>query len=337
MANWVIEVQLASFSGVLHANGIVNNPSLLEYMNLFYRILHMSHSILDELLTLRDFIRWGTSEFKRADLFFGHGTDNAWDEAEHLVLHAIHLAPPLDTEWLGARLTRAERERVMENLHRRINERIPASYITGQAWFAGLPFVVDERVLVPRSPIAELIQKHFEPWLTFEPASILDLCTGSGCIGIACAYAFPDAEVQLSDISFDALAVAEENIQRHSVQDRVFAIQSDLFENLQGQQFDLIVSNPPYVDEDDLATMPPEYHAEPDIGLGSGSDGLDFTRRLLAEAKHYLTDDGLLVVEVGNSWVALEEAFPQLPFTWVEFERGGHGVFVLRKADLEML
>jgi ribosomal protein L3 glutamine methyltransferase len=296
----------------------------------------MSNNILDELFTLRDFIRWGASEFKAADLYFGHGTDNAWDEAEHLVLHAVHLTPPLDSEWLGARLIREERERILHSLRRRIDERIPASYITHQAWFAGLPFYVDERVLVPRSPIAELIQKQFSPWIEQEPTRILDLCTGSGCIGIASAYAFPEAEVQLSDISYDALAVAQENIDRHNLQDRVFAIQSDLFENLHGQQFDLIVSNPPYVDADDLASMPDEYRAEPEIGLGSGADGLDFTRRLLAQAKDFLAPNGLLIVEVGNSWPALEQAFPYLPFTWVEFERGGHGVFVLRKEDLEM-
>jgi ribosomal protein L3 glutamine methyltransferase len=294
-------------------------------------------TINDALFTIRDFIRWGVSEFNAAKLYFGHGTDNAWDEAEQLVLHAINLTPPLADEWLGSRLTSSERDRVVANLQRRIEERIPAAYITGQAWFAGLPFIVDERVLVPRSPIAELIQKQFQPWLAQEPARILDLCTGSGCIGIACAYAFPDAEVQLSDISFDALEVAEENIQQHNLEERVFAIQSDFFANLVGQQFDLIVSNPPYVDADDLASMPAEYHAEPEIGLGSGEDGLEFTRRLLREASNYLTDDGVLIVEVGNSWVALEEAYPNLPFTWIEFERGGHGVFMLRKTDLLML
>lgn len=288
----------------------------------------------DELITIRDFFRWAASEFIAAKLFYGHGTDNPWDEAEQLVLHAIHLNPPLANEWLEARLTKSERQRVVNNIRRRIEERVPAAYITNQAWFSGMPFFVDERVLVPRSPIAELIEKTFSPWLEAEPHHILDLCTGSGCIGIACAYAFPDAAVQLSDISFDALAVAEENIQQHDLADRVFAIQSDLFENLGGQRFDLIVSNPPYVDAEDMASLPVEYHAEPELGLASGEDGLDFTRRLLTEAEDHLTENGLLVVEVGNSWPALEAAYPQLPFVWVEFERGGHGVFVLRAADL---
>lgn len=289
---------------------------------------------IEELVSIRDFFRWAASGFLAAKLFYGHGTDNPWDEAEQLVLHGLHLNPPLADEWLDARLTRAEKERVVANIQRRIEERIPAAYITGQAWFAGMPFVVDERVLVPRSPIAELIEKQFAPWLSAEPQQILDLCTGSGCIGIACAYAFPDAEVQLSDISFEALAVAEENIHQHDLGDRVYALQSDLFENLLGQRFDLIVSNPPYVDADDMASLPQEYHAEPELGLASGVDGLDFTRRLLAEAVDHLTENGLLVVEVGNSWPALEEAYPELPFTWVEFERGGHGVFVLNAADL---
>lgn len=288
----------------------------------------------DELLTIRDFLRWAASEFIAAKLYYGHGTDNPWDEAEQLVLHAIHLAPPLGDEWLDAHLTRSERERVVTNIQRRIEERIPAAYITGQAWFAGLPYVVDERVLVPRSPIAELIEKRFAPWLVSDPQQILDLCTGSGCIGIACAHAFPDAEVQLSDISYDALAVAEENIQQHGMTERIFALQSDLFENLLGQRFDLIVSNPPYVDAEDMASLPDEFHAEPELGLSSGDDGLDFTRRLLKEAANYLTEEGLLVVEVGNSWPALEGAYPTLPFTWVEFERGGHGVFVLTAQDL---
>ncbi|WP_331347086.1 50S ribosomal protein L3 N(5)-glutamine methyltransferase [Cellvibrio sp. UBA7661] len=287
-----------------------------------------------ELSSIRDFLRWAASEFMAAKLFYGHGTNNPWDEAEQLVLHALHMVPPLSDEWLDARLISDERALVVNNIQRRIEERIPAAYITGQAWFAGLPFVVDERVLVPRSPLAELIEKGFAPWLTQEPREILDLCTGSGCIGIACAYQFPDATVQLSDISFDALAVAEENIAQHGLTERVFALQSDLFENLHGQRFDLIVSNPPYVDADDMASLPDEFHAEPELGLASGDDGLDFTRRLLTEAAGYLTENGLLVVEVGNSWPALAETYPALPFTWVEFEHGGHGVFVLTAQQL---
>lgn len=287
-----------------------------------------------DLLTIRDWIRWAGSEFIAAELYFGHGTTNAWDEAEFLVLHGVHMNPPCSDEWLDARLTHAEKSRVLGLLSRRIQERVPAAYLTGKSWFAGLPFKVDNRVLVPRSPIAELIHKRFAPWLAQEPETILDLCTGSGCIGIACAYAFPDAEVQLSDISFDALDVAQENIDQHNLFHRVYAVQSDMFDSLAGMTFDLIVSNPPYVDEEDLADMPDEYHAEPEIGLGSGSDGLDFTRQLLTQARNYLNDGGLLVVEVGNSWPALAEAYPEIPFEWVAFENGGDGVFVLRKEDL---
>lgn len=290
--------------------------------------------ILDHLHNIRDFIRWGASQFIAAELFFGHGTTNAFEEAEFLVLDALHLDPPLDGVWLDARLTQEEKIQVINHLHRRINERIPAAYIAGRMWFAGLMFYVDERVLVPRSPIAELIEKKFHPWVKKSPERILDLCAGSGCIGIACAMAFPDAEVQLSDISYEALEVADQNIQYHNLFDRVFPIQSDCFENLQGQKFDLIVSNPPYVDEEDLADMPDEYHAEPPIGLASGADGLDFTRRLLSEAADYLTDEGILVVEVGNSWVALAEAYPDLRLEWVKFERGGDGVFVISAQEL---
>ncbi len=296
----------------------------------------LEQDICAELISVRDYIRWGTSQFNAARLFFGHGTDNAWDEAAQLVLHALHLpVQESNPHWFDARLTLAERKAVLELLERRISERVPAAYLTGEAWFAGLRFHVDERVLVPRSPIAELIEQGFEPWLQQFPAKILDLCTGSGCIGIACAYAFPEAEVDLSDISPDALAVAERNIAEHQLQDRVTAVQSDLFGGLQDRVYDLIVSNPPYVDRDDLAAMPAEYHAEPALGLASGNDGLDFTRRLLSEARGHLTPDGLLVVEVGNSQPALEQAFPELPFTWLEFAQGGQGVFVLTAAELE--
>jgi len=285
--------------------------------------------VIDTLVTLRDYIRWGASRFRAAELYFGHGTENAYDEAELLVLHAVHFTPPIDDTWLDARLTYEERQAIITFFDRRIDERIPAAYLIGKSWFAGLPFSVDTRVLVPRSPIAELIEQQFAPWLQQEPEYILDLCTGSGCIGIACAYAFPDAAVDLSDISPDALAVAEQNIAFHELTDRVRAIESDLFSGLHELRYDLIVSNPPYVDADDLASMPAEYHAEPALGLASGNDGLDFTRRLLREANDHLTDNGVLIVEVGNSWVALDEAYPELPFTWIEFERGGHGVFLL--------
>lgn len=287
-----------------------------------------------DLLSPRDLIRWGASRFNEAGLYFGHGTDNPWDEAEFLVCHALHLPPPLGDEWLDVRLTRAERELAVGYIRRRADERIPAAYITGRTWFAGLPFKVDDRVLVPRSPIGELIEKGFDPWLPGEPQRILDLCTGSGCIGIATAFAFPDAQVDLSDISPDALEVARENIQMHALEDRVRAVESDLFSGLQGEIYDLIVTNPPYVDAEDLASMPAEYHAEPALGLGSGEDGLDFTRRLLREAADHLIEDGVLIGEVGNSWVALAEAYPQLPFVWLELERGGHGVFLLTAADL---
>lgn len=287
-----------------------------------------------DLCTVRDFIRWGVSQFHVANLFFGHGTDNAWDEAEYLVLHGINLLPPIDDIWLDARLTSAERNQVLKLLQRRIQERVPAAYITGNAWFAGLQFKVDERVLVPRSPIAELIQNSFAPWLSFEPQTILDLCTGSGCIGIACAYAFPEARIDLADISADALAVARENIALHKLESQVTAIESDMFAGLTDQVYDLIVTNPPYVDAGDLASMPPEYHAEPAIGLGSGVDGLNFTRGLLKQARNYLSDEGVLICEVGNSWAALEATFPHLPFTWIELERGGHGVFLLTAEQL---
>lgn len=290
--------------------------------------------LASELVTVRDYIRWGMSELLRGGAFYGHGTDNAYDEALQLVLHALRL--PLDTPptLLDARLARAERLLVLSLLETRVRERVPAAYLTGEAWFAGLPFKVDERVLIPRSPIAELIEAGFEPWLQEAPARVLDLCTGSGCIGIVCAYAFPAAEVVLSDVSEDALAVAQDNIERHGLQQRVRAVHSDLFAALSGQRFDLIVSNPPYVDAADLAGMPREYHHEPRLGLAAGEDGLEIVRRLLRDAAEHLNPGGLLVVEVGNSAAALEHAYPEAGFTWIEFERGGEGVFVLGEEDL---
>ena len=290
---------------------------------------------ISELATIRDFLRWSVSLFNEHQLVLGHGFDDPWDEAVALVLHALHLPWDTDVRIQDARVLPAERKVICSLLARRVLERVPSAYLTGVGWFAGIPFQVDQRVLIPRSPIGELIEKQFAPWI--DPAaveSILDLCTGSGCIGIACAHQFEQAEVELLDISFDALEVADENIMGHQVSDRVMALQSDLFAAASGK-YDLIVSNPPYVDADDMNSLPDEYHHEPELALAAGDDGLDLVRIMLKEARQYLHDDGLLVVEVGNSWPALAAAYPQLPFVWPEFERGGHGVFVLQAKDLD--
>jgi ribosomal protein L3 glutamine methyltransferase len=290
-------------------------------------------SVLKELLTVRDWVRWGASEFQRAELFFGHGTDNAWDEAVQLVLWAIRTPWERLPNIVDTRLVESEKKQILELYEQRIFQRVPVPYLTGTAYFAGLEFKVTRDTLIPRSPIAELIDQQFSPWLIEEPNAILDLCCGSGCIGIAVANAFPDANVDLSDISADALQVAQENIRFHQLEEKVKAVQSDLFENLPGK-YDLIVSNPPYVDKHDMDTLPEEYRVEPRLALESGDDGLDFTRRLLKEAVDHLNDNGVLIVEVGNSAAALEECFPNVPFMWLEFARGGHGVFLLTREQL---
>lgn len=286
-----------------------------------------------ELKTVRDWIRWSATSFARGNLFFGHGTDNAWDEAVALVMWVIQ--QPFDRlEWvLDARLVESEKFQLAKLVEKRVQQRIPLPYLTGEAWFAGLKFHVTPDVLIPRSPIAELIEGEFQPLLQQYPARILDLCTGSGCIGITCAYAFDSASVDVADISSAALDVAQLNIANHDLQDRVSTVESDVFNSISGQ-YDLIVSNPPYVDAQDMASIPSEYQAEPRLALESGDDGLDITRRILAEAAEYLTDNGLLVVEVGNSWEALEATMPHVPFFWPEFENGGHGIFMLTKAQL---
>ncbi|AHE99037.1 50S ribosomal protein L3 N(5)-glutamine methyltransferase [Thioalkalivibrio paradoxus] len=289
-----------------------------------------------DLRSIRDFIRFGASQFRAAGLTFGHGTDNAFDEAAWLVLHSLALPLDLPESWWDSRLTPSERLRVEAVLRERVNSRRPAAYITREAWFMGMPFYVDERVLVPRSPIAELIAAGFSPWL--EPdrvRRVLDLCAGSGCIGLAAAAVLPEAEVWLSDLSRDALAVARENVRRHGLEARTRLVQSDVFSALEeGIGFDLIVSNPPYVDAAEMAALAPEYRQEPALGLAAGADGLDIVRRILAGARSRLHPGGVLIVEVGNSQPALEAAFPDLPFTWLEFEGGGEGVFLLTHDQL---
>lgn len=289
---------------------------------------------LQQLQTVRDVVRWGASRFNEARLWFGHGTDNAWDEAMVLALHALYLPDEPGPEVLDARLLDSEKMAVATLFERRIQERMPAAYLTGEAWFAGLRFQVDKRVLIPRSPLAELIERRFSPWLTDDPARILDLCTGCGCIGIACGYAFPDAEIDISDISTDALDVADTNIAGHGLQERVRTVESDLFANLKAP-YDLIIANPPYVDAEDMAALPAEYRHEPMLALASGEDGLDFTRRLLREAENHLTSEGVLIVELGNSWVHLDSEYPQIDFNWLEFEHGGHGAFALTRRQLQ--
>lgn len=289
---------------------------------------------VNELHTLQDMLRWTVSRFNAAGLFYGHGTDNAWDEAVQLVLPTLYLPLDIPSEVRFSRLTSSERLRVVERVIRRINDRTPVSYMTNKAYFCGLEFFVDERVLVPRSPIAELIETQFEPFLQQEPTRIMDLCTGSGCIGIACAHAFPDAEVDLVDISIDALAVAEQNIHDHGLEQQVIPLRSDLLRDVPKDKYDLIVTNPPYVDQEDMDNLPEEFRHEPELGLAAGTDGLKLVRRILANAPDYLKDDGILICEVGNSMVHMEQQYPNIPFTWIEFANGGHGVFMMTREQL---
>lgn len=284
-----------------------------------------------ELSTLRDWVRWAASRFNEAGLFFGHGTDNAFDEALTLVYAALYLQHEMPHGYLDTRLTASEKQRVFNLLKKRLDERVPAAYLTGEARFAGMWFAVNSHVLVPRSPIAELIEHGFEPWLPLnEDLRILDLCTGSGCIGLACAHYFPDAMVDLADISLEALEVAQANLERHQLEHQVNVIHSDLFDDIPpGDGYDLIVSNPPYVSADDMSNLPREYLYEPVLGLAAGDDGLDLVRRILADAGRYLKPNGILIVEVGASAEHLYRRYPQVPFLWLDFERGGDGVFLL--------
>ena len=285
-------------------------------------------------MTWEALIRELADRFESAGLFFGHGTDNALDEAFYLVSAAVGLDPAEADDWLDAGADTASRQRIEELARRRIGERIPVAYLTGEAWFAGLPFHVDPRVLVPRSPLAELIAEEFAGLLPESPRRILDLCTGSGCIGIACAVRFPGAEVVLADIDRGALEVADRNCARHGVRDRVQVVQSDLFDSLAGPPFDLIISNPPYVSAAEVAGLPAEYHHEPVLGLHSEEEGLQLPSRILEQAANHLTPGGLLIMEVGYSWPALERRHPDLTFLWLSFEQGGEGVLALRREQL---
>ncbi|MEC6795908.1 50S ribosomal protein L3 N(5)-glutamine methyltransferase [Photobacterium phosphoreum] len=289
---------------------------------------------VSELHTLQDMLRWTVSRFNAAGLFYGHGTDNAWDEAVQLVLPTVYLPLDVPPEVRNSRLTSSERHRIVERVMRRINDRTPVSYLTNVAYFCGMEFFVDERVLVPRSPIGELIENRFEPFLQQEPTRIMDLCTGSGCIGIACAHMFPEAEVDIVDISTDALAVAEQNITDHGLEQQVIPLRSDLLRDIPKDKYDLIVTNPPYVDQEDMDSLPEEFRHEPELGLAAGSDGLKLVRRILANAPDYLKDDGILICEVGNSMIHMEEQYPHIPFLWLEFANGGHGVFMLTREQL---
>lgn len=288
-----------------------------------------------ELASIIDFIRYGASRFAAAELTFGHSHDNAIDEATHLVLATLHLPPDLPPAYGAGRLTQEERTQILALIERRVSERVPVAYLVGSTWFAGLKFKSDRRALVPRSPIAELIESGFAPWLDERPIErVLDLCTGSGCIGIAIAEYNPEWRVDIVDISEEALSLARENVAFQQVEGHVNVVQSDLFANLQGRSYDLIVSNPPYVTDEEYAALPGEYDYEPKLGLTSGADGLDLCIRMLDEAAAYLSDDGMLIVEVGESERALAELLPQVPFVWIEFKVGAMGVFALERRDL---
>ncbi|MCW2036344.1 50S ribosomal protein L3 N(5)-glutamine methyltransferase [Xanthomonas campestris] len=294
----------------------------------------MTAAAADELHTIIDLIRYGTSRFNEAGLTFGHSYDNALDEATQLVLHSLHLPHDLGPAYGQARLLRAEKERVLALFRRRVDERVPAAYLTGEAWFAGLSFKSDARALVPRSPIAELIEAGFEPWLGGrEVTRALDLCTGSGCIAIAMGHYNPHWDVDGVDISDDALALAAENKARLHA-DNVSLLKSDLFTGLAGRQYDLIVTNPPYVTNDETDALPQEYSYEPELGLRAGDDGLDLVLKILRDAPQHLSEDGLLICEVGESEQHLIKLLPEVDFAWVEFKVGQMGIFAVECREL---
>lgn len=288
------------------------------------------------LRTVRDLLRFAISRFNEGAVFFGHGTDNAHDEAAYLILYALHLPPGLLDPYLDARLTPSEVAAALDLVERRIKERVPSSYLTHEAWLREYKFYVDERVIVPRSFIAGLLFEQLSPWVE-DPAKVtraLDLCTGSGCLAILMALTFPYSTVDAVDISPDALNVARQNVGDYGLSDQVKLIQSDMFAALDGESYDLIVSNPPYVNAESMETLPEEYLHEPRIALASGSDGLDHVRVILANAKEHLNDHGLLIVEIGHNRLELEMAFPELEFTWLDTDGGDEHVFLLTKEQL---
>ncbi|EWH09888.1 methylase [Catenovulum agarivorans DS-2] len=287
-----------------------------------------------QLNTVFDFVRWLVSQFNQSDVYFGHGTDNPWDEAYSLVYQAIGLPVDPKDKIDQCNLTDTEKQTIVAWAEQRINQQVPLAYLTNTAWFCGKAYYVDERVLVPRSPIGELIQNQFDGLIPQAPQRILDLCTGSGCIAIACAYAFPQAEVDAVDISSDALEVCEMNIEHHGMWQQVIPIQSDVFSGVAEQKYDVIVSNPPYVDAEDMADLPSEFHHEPELGLAAGVDGLSIVNTILSEAAEHLSENGVLIVEVGNSLVHMEQAFPGVEFNWIEFKHGGIGVFMFTRSQL---
>lgn len=290
----------------------------------------------ESLKTINDYIRFGLSQAAANPLHYGHGTDNALDDMIELVLGSLSLPFDCDASLLQTRLIPDEKAYISQQLYKRIVERVPVPYLTHRAYFAGLKFYVDERVLIPRSPLAELIMAQFSPWIKEERVHrILDLCTGSGCIAIACCEAFPEATVEGADISIDALAVAEINRQAHGVEGVLTLVQSDGFNDIPRAGYDIIVSNPPYVGEEEMRTLPAEYRHEPRLALEAEDQGLALVKRILKQAYHYLNDGGILVVEVGYSEEALIAAYPQVAFTWLDFNAGGQGVFMLTKEQLK--
>lgn len=288
-----------------------------------------------ELSTIRDVLRFAVSRFNDAELFFGHGSDNAHDEAAYLILHTLNL--PLDTldPYLDAKLLQTEKEEVLALIERRVTERLPVAYLTNQAWQGDFDFYVDERVIVPRSFIYELLGDSLTPWIEYPELvnRALDLCTGSACLAIQMAHHYPAAEIDAVDLSLDALEVAAINVEEYGLEDRISLIHTDLFEGLEGT-YDLIVSNPPYVDAESVDTLPDEYLHEPELALGSGQDGLDATREIILQAAKFLNPKGVLLVEIGHNRDALEATYPELPFTWLETSGGDGFVFLLTREQL---